>query len=218
MNEFTKKEFSELFDRYPALRVCENSIAEAFDLLNTAAKNGGTVFTCGNGGSCADSEHIVGELIKSFKRTRRISPALEEGLKQFGAAGQELADTLEGGIRAVALTSHPALTTAYANDRCPSAVFAQQLSVLASPGDCLIAVSTSGNSENCVLAAMAAKALGIKVICLTGENESRLSGISDAAIRVPAQKTYQIQEYHLPVYHALCAMLETEIFAGSEER
>lgn len=218
MNEVTKKEFTELFERYPALRSCEMSISEAFTALCASAKNGGTIFTCGNGGSCADSEHIVGELIKSFKRTRTIAPSLHDGLKQFGEQGKALADTLEGGIRAVALTSHPALTTAYANDRCPSAVFAQQLSVLARPGDCLIAISTSGNSENCVLAAMAAKALGVRVICMTGEKESKLSAISDVSIRVPAQKTYQIQEYHLPVYHALCAMLEAELFVNAEER
>lgn len=218
MTETTGKEFAELFERYPALETCRDAVASAFDLLLCTAKSGGTVFTCGNGGSCADSEHIIGELLKSFKRKRRIAPTLAQGLKAFGQEGETLADSLEGGIRAVALTSHPSLSTAYANDRCPSAVFAQQLSVLADAGDCLIAISTSGNSENCVYAAMAAKALGVKVICMTGEKESRLSALADAAIRVPSQTTYRIQEYHLPIYHALCAMLETEIFSNAEER
>lgn len=213
MKQQTQAELRQLIDHYPELEICEDAIAKSFDMLYETAKKDGMIFTCGNGGSAADSEHIVGELMKCFKRPRAIDARLSDHLAALGEKGCALAEKLEGGIRAVALTSHPALSTAYANDRFPDVVFAQQLSVLGRDADTLIAISTSGNSENCVLAAMVAKAKNIRVIAMTGAKNSRLREIADCCICVPAEETYRIQEYHLPIYHALCSMLESEIFA-----
>lgn len=213
MNSNTENDFRELLERYPALSVCREETEQAFALLLECAKENRTIFVCGNGGSAADSEHIVGELMKCFKRPRPIDPQFRAALTACGPEGEKLADTLEGGIRAVSLTSHLALSTAYSNDRSPQAVFAQQLSVLGQVGDCLITISTSGNSENCVYAGIVAKAKGMKVIAMTGSRESRLSALANVSIRVPAEETFKIQEYHLPIYHALCAMLESELFS-----
>lgn len=213
MKQQTHADLQQLMEHYPELKDCKESIAKSFDILYETQKNGGTIFTCGNGGSAADSEHIVGELMKCFKRPRAIDAQLYDHLSALGEDGRALAEKLEGGIRAVALTSHPALSTAYANDRFPDMVFAQQLSVLGRDGDSLIAISTSGNSENCVYAAMVAKAKNIRVIAMTGSKNSKLREIADYCICVPAEETYRIQEYHLPIYHALCAMLESEIYA-----
>lgn len=204
--------FEELFVRYPSLDVCRQDIKHAYDLICDTYCNGGTVFICGNGGSCADSEHIVGELLKSFKFKRKIDADIDKSLRALGCDGVELADMLEGALPAVALTSHPALTTAFMNDTEPSMTFAQQLLGLGRKGDLLISISTSGNSKNCVYAATVARAKGIATVALTGVNESRLSEVSDVSIKVPECETYRVQELHLPVYHALCAMVEKTFF------
>lgn len=190
----------------------KETIIAAYDRLSRAVAGNGTLFVCGNGRSAADGEHIVGELMKSFRKKRPINSEGYRRLGVFGDGGIRLQHILEGTIRAVALTSHPALSTAFANDREPSAVFAQQLYGLASPGDILLAVSTSGNSENCCLAAITAKAMDLPVVALTWEKESRLSALTDVTVRVPETETYKVQELHLPVYHCLCAMLEEEFF------
>lgn len=213
MNLLTHKEFEDLFCRYPALECCREDIRNSYELLWKTIVNDGTIFTCGNGGSAADSEHIVGELMKCFKRPRNIEVPLRDALRSQGIIGEEVANLLEGGIKAIALTSHPALSTAYSNDRAPQMVFAQQLSVLGASRDCLIAISTSGNSQNCIYAAEVARAKGIKVVAMTGQKDSALSELADVCIRVPAAETFKIQEYHLPIYHALCAMVECEKFA-----
>ena len=165
-----------------------------------------------NGGSGADSEHIVGELMKKFKKPRKIKNDVKTALLSYGKEGEKLSEVLEGTLRAITLTSNIALSTAFANDKEPSAVFAQQVYGLIDDKDALVAISTSGNSENCVLAAVTAKAMGAKVVSLTGKNENKLTKLSDAQIRVPETETFKVQEYHLPVYHALCAMLEEENF------
>lgn len=213
MKQQTQAEFRALLDCYPELECCKGDILKSFEMLNRTVLSDGTIFTCGNGGSAADSEHIVGELMKCFKRPRTIEVQLSKNLAALGDNGAALVEKLEGGIRAVSLTSHPSLSTAYANDRFPDVVFAQQLSVLSRDGDTLIAISTSGNSENCVQAAMVAKAKNARVIAMTGAKHSKLQEIADCCICVPAEETYRVQEYHLPVYHALCAMLESEKFA-----
>lgn len=212
MKTTVKAIFDELFARYPQLMPEKETIIAAYDRLSRAVAGNGTLFVCGNGGSAADSEHIVGELMKSFRKKRPIDSEVYRRLGAFGDGGIRLQHILEGTIRAVALTSHPALSTAFANDREPSAVFAQQLYGLASPGDILLAVSTSGNSENCCLAAITAKAMDLPVVALTGEKESRLSALADVTVRVPETETYKVQELHLPVYHCLCAMLEEDFF------
>lgn len=202
----------ELETRYPTLSRLRESILNAYSIIEETYKRGGKLLLCGNGGSAADSEHVVGELLKSFKKCRKIDEDVYEALDNFGENGALLKNTLEGSLRAISLTSHLSLTTAFANDKEPSVVFAQQLYGLADKGDVLVAFSTSGNSKNCVLAATLAKVMGVQVISFTGEKISKLSALSDVNINVPETETYKIQELHLPIYHALCAMLEEEFF------
>lgn len=212
MKDTTKNNYEELFVRCPVLEMCRNDILAAFEILFDAYKNGKKLLVCGNGGSAADSEHIVGELLKRFKKPRKINPEVYEKLGVFGEDGAKLQATLEGSLRAISLTSHIAFSTAFANDREPQVAFAQQLYGLADEGDVALMISTSGNSMNCVYCAEVAKAMGLKTISFTGKNESKLSVLCDASVRVPEIETYKIQELHLPVYHCLCAMLEEEFF------
>ena len=212
MKQTTKNIFDALFERYPALSVCAEDIMTAYNICEGTYKNGGKLLICGNGGSASDSEHIVGELMKQFKKTRKIDENIYEALGEFGEEGEIMRARLEGNLPAIALTSHLALTTAFANDKEPSLTFAQQLLGLGNKGDTLISLSTSGNSKNCVYATVLAKAKGLNTVSFTGEGASRLSELSDVTVRVPARETYLIQEYHLPIYHALCAMLEEEFF------
>ena len=212
MKRSTLAILDELETRYPTLSRLRESILNAYSIIEETYKRGGKLLLCGNGGSAADSEHVVGELLKSFKKCRKIDEDVYEALDNFGENGVLLKNTLEGSLRAISLTSHLSLTTAFANDKEPSVVFAQQLYGLADKGDVLVAFSTSGNSKNCVLAATLAKVMGVKVISFTGEKISKLSALSDVNINVPETETYKIQELHLPIYHALCAMLEEEFF------
>lgn len=198
--------FEELYERYPQLKCCEGEIAKAFDLLLTCYRSGGKVLTCGNGGSAADAEHIVGELLKKFRKQRDIDSGVAAKLPP------ELVAKLEGALPAVSLVSMSGILTAFANDVAWETAFAQQVYGLGNPGDVLIALSTSGNSANCVNAALVAKAKGLKVISMTGAGGGKLAALADAAIRVPETETYKIQELHLPVYHALCAGLEETLF------
>ena len=198
--------FNELYDRYPQLKGCEGEIAKAFDLLLACFRNGGKVLTCGNGGSAADAEHIVGELLKKFRKHRDVDGAIAAKLPP------ELVAKLEGALPAVSLVSMSGIQTAFANDVAWETAFAQQVCGLGRPGDVLIALSTSGNSANCVNAALVAKAKGMKVVSLTGAGGGGLGALADAAIKVPETETYKIQELHLPVYHALCARLEDVLF------
>jgi D-sedoheptulose 7-phosphate isomerase len=173
---------------------------------------GGTVFCCGNGGSSSDSEHIVGELLKSFKKYRAIDPKIKEALISLGDEGKEISEKLEGSLPAVSLQSQVGILTAFANDKSWETAIAQQLYGLGKSGDCLIALSTSGNSKNCVYASLLAKTKNIKTVAFTGKSGGKLKGICDECIAVPECETYKVQELHLPVYHALCAMLEEEFF------
>ena len=211
MKNTTKLIYDELLIKYPALNSCGSDILNAFEILKNTYTEGNKTLTCGNGGSAADSEHIVGELMKNFKKCRKPNQERINNLPECQES-EQLKKVLEGNLPAISLTSHISLSTAYANDKEPSAVFAQQLSGLGEKGDTLIAISTSGNSLNCVYACLVAKAKGLNVVALTGIKESKLSALSDVTIRVPEMETYKIQELHLPVYHALCAMLEEEFF------
>ena len=199
------KIFEELYKRYPQLKGCEGEIAKAFDLLLACYKGGGKVLTCGNGGSAADAEHIVGELLKKFRKHRDIDAAVAAKLPP------ELVAKLEGALPAVSLVSMSGILTAFANDVAWETAFAQQVYGLGNSGDILIALSTSGNSANCVNAALVAKAKGMRVVSMTGAGGGKLSDLADAAVRVPETETYKIQELHLPVYHALCAAVEDEM-------
>ena len=198
--------FEELYERYPQLTGCKGEVAKAFDLLLTCYRSGGKVLTCGNGGSAADAEHIVGELLKKFRKHRDIDSGVAAKLPP------ELVAKLEGALPAVSLVSMSGILTAFANDVAWETAFAQQVYGLGNPGDVLIALSTSGNSANCVNAALVAKTKGLKVISMTGVSGGKLSELADAAIKVSETETYKIQELHLPVYHALCAQLEEMLF------
>lgn len=198
--------FDELYNRYPQLKGCEGEIAKAFDLLLACYRGGGKVLTCGNGGSAADAEHIVGELLKKFRKHREISSEVAAKLPA------DLVAKLEGALPAVSLVSMSGILTAFANDVAWETAFAQQVYGLGRPGDVLIALSTSGNSANCVNAALVAKAKGLKVISMTGAGGGRLGELADATIGVPETETFKVQELHLPVYHALCAALEDALY------
>lgn len=198
---------TELLDRYPALVARCESVQEAFGLLEECYVNDRTVYLCGNGGSAADAEHIVGELMKSFAFKRSI-PALDKEL----FCNEALCGNLEGALRAVALTGHPSLSTAFSNDVDPRMVFAQQVYGYGRKGDVLWALSTSGNSENVLCALTVARAKGMRCLGMTGQGGGAMRALCDVCICVPETETYKVQELHLPVYHTLCRMLERRFF------
>ena len=202
-----------LLERYPVLDVCLEDIRKAYQLLESAFKNGNKLLVCGNGGSASDSEHIVGELMKEFKLKRKVYGNHAATLKKIDPElGQVLADNLQGALPAISLTAHSSLQTAFMNDVVPELVFAQQVNGYGNVGDVFLGISTSGNIKNVLYAAVNAKAKGLKVIGLTGGKENKLMKYSDVCIRVPETETYKIQELHLPVYHCLCLMLEEKFF------
>lgn len=202
-----------LIARYPILKSVKSSIAESFEILCDSYTSGGKLLVAGNGGSCADAEHIVGELMKGFQRKRSLDAAMAEALTDIDAQlGAELAKQLQGGLPAIALSSHPALNTAFLNDVNGEMMYAQQVNVLGRPGDVFLGISTSGNAKNVRYAAITAKAKGMKVVALTGKNGGALDALADVNTIVPCDETYQIQELHLPIYHCLCLMLEEYFF------
>ena len=204
--------FHTLYETYPKLRDCEAEIAAAYGLLKTAAEQRALIMVCGNGGSAADCEHITGELMKGFNLTRPLSPADKAKFDGI-AGGAEIADKLQGAIRCISLASQVGVISAFANDIDPSLVYAQQVwGYAVSPDDALICLSTSGNSLNVVNAAKTAKAAGIRSLAITGETDSSLSALCDVTVKLPAHTTFAVQEYTLPLYHALCAALEAALF------
>ena len=213
LKENIKKHIDLLCERYPALKIVEDDIARAYQILEDSYKNGGKLLVAGNGGSAADAEHIVGELMKGFKLPRKPQPDFADKLVRENAElGTVLAENLQGALPAIALDGHPALSTAYMNDCEPRLCFAQQVNGYGKTGDVFLGISTSGNSKNVLYAATTAHAKGMKVIGLTGAKSSKLEQMSDVCIKVPQTETYMIQELHLPVYHCLCLMLEDEFF------
>ena len=217
MKKNVENELAILLERYPKLESCKKDIINAYLTLEEAYCDNKKLLIAGNGGSAADSEHIAGELMKSFKIKRPISKELSEKLISIDPnRGESLTKNLEMPLRAIPLTSHVSITTAYMNDADPLGVFAQQVLGYGDSGDVFLGISTSGNSENIIKACVVAKALGLKVIGLSGQKESKLSDIADICIRVPETETYKIQELHLPVYHCLCLMLEQQ-FYGVEQ-
>lgn len=210
-----RKKIELLLERYHMLESCQSDIYQAYTVLRNSYQQGGKLLIAGNGGSAADAEHIVGELMKGFKLPRKIDADFADKLvKENKELGVVLADNLQGALPAIALDGHPALSTAYMNDCEPLLCFAQQVNGYGKAGDVFLGISTSGNSENVLYAATTAHAKGMKVIGLTGSNSNKLEQMSDVCIRVPQTETYKIQELHLPVYHCLCLMLEEEFFGG----
>ena len=203
-----------LMERYPSLESAKDDIVAAYLLLEESYKNGGKLLVAGNGGSAADAEHIVGELMKGFKLPRKPETDFAEKLvAENQELGAVLAENLQGALPAIALDGHPALSTAYMNDCEPLPCFAQQVNGYGKSGDVFLGISTSGNSKNVLFAATTAHAKGMKVIGLTGAKDSKLKDMSDVCIKAPQTETYMIQELHLPIYHCLCLMLEDRFFA-----
>lgn len=210
-----KKHVELLISRYPVLECCEDSIIRAYFMLEESYAAGHKLLVAGNGGSAADSEHIVGELMKGFKLARKLDEAISQKLiNESEELGKTLAENLQGALPAIALDGHLALSTAYMNDCEPLLCFAQQVNGYGAEGDVFLGISTSGNSKNILYAAVTAHAKGMKVIGLTGAKDSKLDVLSDVCIKVPQTETYMIQELHLPVYHCLCLMLEDRFFGN----
>lgn len=208
-----EKHITLLIERYPAFMRIKQEIIAAYLLLEQSYQNGGKLLIAGNGGSAADAEHIAGELMKRFQTPRPISREFAEKLKSVDAVrGAVLAKNLECGLMAIPLVAHEALTTAYINDVDGLGVFAQQLFGYGKRGDVFLGISTSGKSKNVINAAIVARALNMKIIALTGKDGGELTKFADVAVKVPAQETYMIQEYHLPIYHCWCLMLEDKFF------
>lgn len=207
------KQMEILLTRYPQLQSVSVDMMAAFELMKNSFLDGGKLLIAGNGGSAADAEHIVGELMKAFTLPRKLDQQSQKALIDVdGSMGKILAENLQGALPAIALDGHMSLTTAYMNDVEPLLCFAQQVNGYGRAEDVLLAISTSGNSKNVLYAAVTAKAKGMKVIGLTGEKGSKLSQLADVCIRVPQTETYMVQELHLPIYHCLCLMLEEEFF------
>ncbi len=208
-----QKHVDTLINRYPILSICKNDIIAAYEIMEKAYEDDHKLLIAGNGGSAADSEHIAGELMKRFKTPRPVPEEFRKRLMDIDQVrGVELAKNLECGLMAIPLVAHEALTTAYINDVDGLGVFAQQLYGFGRPGDVFLGISTSGNSKNVMSATVVARALGIKVVGLTGAKGGELKEVADVCIRVPENETYMIQELHLPVYHCLCLMLEDRFF------
>jgi D-sedoheptulose 7-phosphate isomerase len=215
MEKYLQKHIDLLVKRYPILKECEQSIIQAYDILEECFLTGHKLLIAGNGGSCADSEHIVGELMKGFKLPRKCSPDFAKKLQSVdNVRGSELAERLQGGLPSIALDGHQGLNTAYINDVQNGGLltYAQQVYGYGKEGDVFLGISTSGNSKNVMNATVVARALGLKVIGLTGKKGGELATVADVAIKVPETETYMIQELHLPVYHTLCLMLEEKFF------
>lgn len=213
MEKRLEKHVDLLIERYPQLQACKEDIISTYEILEECYENDHKLLIAGNGGSAADSEHIAGELMKRFKILRPVPTDFAEKLKAIDPVrGENLATNLERGLMAIPLVAHEALSTAYINDVDGLGVFAQQLYGFGRPGDVFLGISTSGNSKNVMSATVVARALGIKVIGLTGAKGGELAAVADVAIKVPETETYMIQELHLPVYHCLCLMLEDHFF------
>lgn len=202
-----------LLARRPELTVCAEQIDAAGDALISVFSRGGQVLLCGNGGSAADCEHIAGELLKSFERPRPLPADLQRRLIAQGSEGEQLAARLQAALPAIALTTHTSFATAFANDAEPRMVFAQLVQALGRPGDGLLAITTSGGSENVLLAARTARALGMAVIALMGGCGGALAALCDVCVAAPGQGTAEIQENHQAIYHHLCRKIESHFFA-----
>lgn len=216
-----KEILENLLVRYPALREQEESIWMMFEIMADSFAHGGKLLVAGNGGSAADAEHMVGELMKGFMKHRALNLEKKQDaimelylrLEEMEAgAGEKILGKLQGALPAIALTGHPALASAYANDVDPVYGFAQQVYGYGRKGDVFLGISTSGNSRNVLYACMVAKAKGMKVAGLSGSGGGKMRELSDVLVGVPGEEVYEVQELHLPVYHCLCLMLEERFF------
>ena len=210
------KQVDILIKRYPELAYQRDNIIAAYNIMEKSYSNKVKLLIAGNGGSAADAEHIVGELMKGFENPRKLDTGYIKRMEAIDIEmGKVLGDNLQGGLPAIALDGHLSLSTAYMNDCEPLLCFAQQVNGFGKENDVFLAISTSGNSKNILYAATVAKVKGMKVIGLTGVNDSKLSDMADVTIRSSEKRTYMIQEHHLPIYHCLCLMLEERFFGGN---
>ena len=209
--------FEELFRRYPQLADISDKINEAAERLIRCYQNENKVLICGNGGSSSDSDHIAGELLKGFEQKRPLNDHMKDQLIAVsGERGSYLGEKLQSGLPAISLSAHTSLVTAVANDTDASLIYAQQIMGFGNPGDVLIGISTSGNSQIVIDAAITARAVGMTVIGMTGESGGKLKAFCDILINVPETRTSFVQELHLPVYHTLCLMIENHFFGKLE--
>lgn len=215
INQKLQNHITLLVNRYPKLEPIKQTIIDGYLVMEAAYERDGKLLVAGNGGSAADAEHIVGELMKRFKSPRPVTKEFAEKLISADPKrGPSLAKNLERSLMAIPLAAHEALSTAYINDVDGYGVFAQQLLGYGREGDVFLGISTSGNSQNIMNAVAVAKALGIKVIGLTGATGGELATVADVVVKVPETETYMIQELHLPIYHCWCLMLEDYFFGG----
>ena len=204
---------SKLVSRYPELETIRDEITAAGDLLTAVYSEKKKVLVCGNGGSASDSEHIVGELMKAFSLERPVPKSFAQALRaSFPDEAEYLSNHLQGALPAISLVSQSALISAYANDVAPDMVYAQQVYAYGQPGDALIALSTSGNSKNVINAVKIASVMNVRTIGLTNSEGGKLAPLCDICIKVPRESTPEVQELHLPIYHALCELLEAKFF------
>ena len=208
------QELAILEERYPVLRPLDKELREAFAMMKRCFKKGGKLLLCGNGGSSADSDHIVGELMKAFCKKRKIKPELLSQLKELygDTEASYFENHLEVGLPAISFSSQTALHTAFSNDQDETLFYAQCLLGYGKKEDLLFGISTSGNAKNVGYALKLAKAMGIPSILLTGKDGGSGKEYADLTIIVPSMETYQIQELHLPIYHCLCLMVEQYFF------
>jgi D-sedoheptulose 7-phosphate isomerase len=215
MRQRSRQLFEQFFTTNLGLGCCRNSVEAALNILVECFRRGNKLLVCGNGGSAADAEHIVGELMKGYKLPRTLEERKLSLLRDlFPDEGQQLGEKLQEAHPAISLVSQTSLCTAIANDTGAAMVFAQQVYGYGIAGDVLLAISTSGEAKNVTYAVKTSKAFDLKTIGLTGKADSPLSGLCDVTIQVPAVITDQVQEYHMKVYHHLCAVLEVEFFGG----
>lgn len=213
LDEKLKKHVDLLMSRYPQLEIIRSEVIDAYLLMEECYRKGGKLLIAGNGGSAADAEHIVGELMKRFKILRPVNAEYSERLKIIDPVrGELLSRNLECSLMAISLVNHEALTTAYINDVDGEGVFAQQLFGYGKEGDVFLGISTSGNSKNIMNATVVARASKIKVIGLTGKDGGELATVADVVVKAPENETYKIQELHMPIYHCWCLMLEDKFF------
>lgn len=213
MKKRTETMTNTFFAENPAFAPIRERIAEALEILTAAFAGGGKLLVCGNGGSCADSDHIVGELMKGFLLRRPLPRELREAFREkFGEDGERIAQGLQEGLPAISLGAHGALFTAFSNDCDPALVYAQQTLAYACKGDVLLGISTSGNAENVRAAMITARVRGVRCIALTGRDGGKIAPLADCAVIAPERETYRIQECHLVIYHYLCAAVESEFY------
>ena len=212
MKERTQNFVNAFFDRHPDLTCIRSEILTAAELWASVLGNGGKILLCGNGGSCADCDHIAGELLKGFLLKRPLNQEFQDKLTVYGELGAEIGRKLQHGLPAISLCSHSAPISAFANDVDGDLVYAQQVYAYGQSGDLLVGISTSGNAKNVTAAMMVANAKGLHTMALAGRDGGKIGQLAEVAVIAPEKETYLIQEYHLAIYHLLCAMVEYELF------